>query len=1185
MRYLYRGVFVCLALLLTVGGVRLPAQQAQGSFSGTVTDPSGAVVPGVTVTATEKNTGFSRSVESSPEGVYTLPLLPPGNYVLTAEKAGFKRYTQGPIGLTVNQHAKIDIALEVGEQSATVDVQAAAPVLETESYSVGTTVGQANVSQLPFNGRQFLQATLFTPGVVPGSQGSELNDNRGGSINVNGMRETMNDFLLDGMNNYSIAVGTYAATPPLDSIQEFHMETGVYDARFGHQAGAQVNVVTKSGTNNLHGTAYEYLRNTALDARNFFEPTVPPLHRNQFGGSLGGPIVIPHVINGRDKAFFFFNYEGLRYLQSFYSRAHVPTSAEIAGDYTDLLAPSCSVKNVLINPVALLAGDTNINDLVMTHAPYIDAVGAQIQNLYPAPNIPNAPCGGENYTSQVTNKVYTNTYVARTDFRLGTKDNLFWRMTLTYDDEFAASGLPTGLPGYGTLRNDFFAATGIDWTHTFTPTVINEVKVDYNRWEYKWLNQDVGNRFGEQLGIKNIPTAPLDTGVPNFGIGGYDGFGANTSIPQGGAVNTYELADTISQIHGKHSLAYGVQIRSIKRGNFFENINARTNFDFSGQVTSCPAIQGTPLATACPLIQQALIQQFGNGDPRLVTFGNGLGDLQLGIPTSWINGFSGYISGTGSQYDFFGQDNWKVRRNLTLSLGLRYEYNSLVTAKDNRFGGFDFNKGLVLQAGTSAATLLQFNGFVSQVSGVPVGQFEPVGTKNLGGTSENRSLQRPDWNDIGPRIGFAWQPFNSAKTVVRGGGGVYYDQMVGELYFQKSFNPPFFQVSSGNLLESQAVLGQIIATCAPPTPQCPLSTGAIIQNVFEPTTTNPLFPTSNPVNINLQNSTIYMWSLDVQRELGYSWLLDVGYVGTRGLHLPFLWDPNQADNSNPALCTPGCPQLYPNYSAMKYTDSSGSSAYNALQVKVQRHFSRGLAVIGAYTYSKSLDTNSTYFSTSVGANTIDPNFPQNSYNRAAEKGRSDFDYRHRFSLSYVYNLPFGTTVAKTSKSGLNYVIKDWQLAGIIMLQSGSAYTPYVDGNPSHNLDGGNGNGTDRPNQVLGVPLYPANQTPNRWANPLAFAVPAQYTYGSAGRDILNGPGVQDWDFSLIRDFRLTESKTLEFRAEMFNIFNHANFSLPNGDASSASFGVIGNTIQPIAGQASGGPGNPRQIQFALRFIF
>jgi len=1181
-----RASLSALLMILVGWGVSSRAQQVQGSITGAVTDQSGALVPGVTVTAAEVDTGLTRTAVTAEDGSYTIPLLPPGHYRLMAEKEGFERLVQGPINLFVDAHPRVDFQIKVGSQSTVVTVESAAPVLDTQTATVGTTVEQAKISELPYNGRSFLQTLLFTPGVVPGVQGSELNGNRGGSIDVNGLREDMNAFLLDGMNNTSIAVGTFAVAPPLDSIQEFKMETGTYDAKFGTTAGAQVNLVTKSGTNQLHGSLYEYLRNNKLDARNFFEPDVPPFHRNQYGASLGGPIVLPHVYNGHDKTFFFLNYEGLRDDHGFFSRSHVPTLAERGGDFSDIAPGSpCSHSTLLLDPLVLfnpsapltIPGNNmnNIAPALPTGA--LDPVGGALAGLYPSPNIANAPCGGENYQQQVLRLYDSNAYVGRIDHRWGTKDSLFFRYSLTTEGSLTPSGLPTGVPGFGTRRVDWFHQTGLDWVHTFTPSLINEAKGGYNRWQYRWNNEDQGRLISQQLGLKGAPTAYRDTGVPNLSFAGYDGMGAATSYPQAGAVNTFQYADTLTYLHGNHTFDFGMDFRPIKRGNFFIDSEARDEYDFNGVLTGSAILGALP-----PSVQAALLAAC---PPSSCGFGNGVADALFGVPTVWIRGYSGYISGTGTEYDYFAQDRWRIRPNLTMTLGLRYEYNSLVTDKYDHFGSFDFNKGLVLAAGTSAASLLNFVG-TTGASGTPIGQFQQVGTESLGGTSENRALQRPNRDNFGPRLGIAWMPFGNEKTVIRAGGGVYYDQNVGEVYFQKSFNPPVFQLTEGNLLDNEQAVFTALGT-PPQAGGLPLATGLLLQNIFvAPNLTQALFPPLHPVAIDLKDGKILEWTFDVQRQLS-SWLLDVGYIGTRGLRLSYQWDPNQPDNAlytGGPTCIAGtpantpCPRPYPNFQTMDYFDPSGNSIYHSLQVKLERHFTNGMAFIGAYTWSKSLDTNSTQAAS--GGTTANSNFPENSYDRAAEKGRSDFDFEQRFSLAYVYDLPFGNKVWKLQNSKANYLIDGWELAGIAMMQSGAPYTPTVDGNPSNNVDG-----NDRPNVVPGVSYYPASKTINQWTNPAAFSYPAPYTFGNAGRNILTGPGLADWDFSLIRNFKIRESLNLQFRAEMFNIFNSANFTLPNADWSSTGFGVIGNTVQPIAGQASGGPGDPREIQFALRLTW
>ena len=1186
-----RPYLTLLFIMLLLSSPYAAGQQVQGSITGTVTDQSGAVVPGVRITAMEVDKGLSRSAVTGEAGSYIIPLLPPGHYRLTAEKAGFETVVQGPINLLVDAHPRVDFPIKVGSQTTTVTVESAAPLLDTQTATVGTTVEQAKISELPYNGRSFIQTLLFTPGVVPGVQGSELSD-RGGSINVNGMRESANSFLLDGMSDTSIAVGTFSVPPPLDSIQEFKMETGVYDAKFGTTGGAQINMVTKAGTNRLHGSLYEYLRNDDLDARNYFEPSVPPYHRNQYGASLGGPIVLPHIYDGHDKTFFFLNYEGLRDNHSFYSYSHVPTPAELGGDFSDIAPGSpCTVatgahSTLLLDPLLLFnpalpvtIPGNNLNSVT----PYLptgalDPIGQGLAAQYPTANYPSVsspnPCG-EDYQQQVLRLIDTNAYVGRFDHRWGSKDTLFYRYNLSTESPLLPSGLPTGVPGFGSRRVDWFDQTGLDWVHTFSPNVINEAKVGYNRWQYRWNREDVGRAVNQALGIKGAPTAYRDTGVPYLDVAGYDGMSTDCyNCPQAGAVNTFQYADTLTYLHGNHTFDFGADIKSIKRGNFFEDIYPSDRYSFNGVLTGSAILGALPssvqaaLLAACP--------------PSSCGFGSGMADALFGVPSVWIRGYSVDISGAGSEYDYFAQDRWRVRPNLTLTYGLRYEYNSPITDKYDRFGSFDFNKGLILAAGRNAATLLNFVG-TTGASGTPIGQFVPVGTESLGGTSENRALQRPTYDDFGPRLGIAWMPFGNEKTVIRTGGGVYFDQNVGEVYFEKSANPPFFQLTEGNLLDNEQAVFTALAT-PPSAGGLPLATGLLLQNLFvAPNLTQALFPTLSPVAIDIKDGKIYEWTFDVQRQLS-SWLLDVAYVGTRGLDLSYQWDPNQPNNAlytGGPTCIAGtpagtpCPRLYPNFQPVDYFDPSGKSIYHALQVKAERHYTNGMALIGAFTWSKTLDTDS-FQAAAGGAAT----FPENSFNRAAEKGRSNYDYERRFSLAYVYNLPFGDKIWKLQNSKANYLINGWELAGIAMMQSGAPYTPTVDGNPSNNIDN-----NDRPNVVPGVSLYPANKTVHQWTNPAAFSYPAPYTFGNAGRNILTGPGLADWDFSLIRNFKLRESLNLQFRAEMFNIFNQANFTLPNGDWSSTTFGQIGNTVQPIAGQASGGPGDPREIQFALRLTW
>ena len=863
---------------------------------------------------------------------------------------------------------------------------------------------------------------------------------------------------------------------------------------------------------------------------------MPSFVRNQFGATLGGPITVPGIYHGHDHSFFFLAFEELRESRALYENYLVPTLAERGGDFSDLLGADCAAPTVLVDPLALLGGVvqtfTNINQVL----PSADPVGQSLMNFYPKPNIAGTKCGDANFRAEGKREIELPTYTARVDHQWGTKDTMFFRVGQTLDHTFLPFGEGTLLPGYGQRNRNGFMVAGVDWTHTIRHSLLNEFKFSYNRWKLNYSNQDQGQPIAQQLGILGLSTIPSQTGMPNMNVGSYVSVGAAENVPQGGAVNTFELADTVTQIHGKHSLAYGASVASVRRGNFSEDNSIRGEFDFTGSVTG-----GLGKLTPADL-----------GLPSNTTLGNGLADGLLGLPTYWINGIAVYISAAMTTPNYFFQDNWKIRPNLTLNLGLRYEYNGLVTEQKNQFANFDFQNGDLMVAGNSAVTLMQ--------PGPTPGSFvvDPsMPTMSLGSTAVNRALQYPDRDDFAPRFGFSWAP--QSKTVVRGGGGVFYDRTFGDVDFQKSSNPPFAKVSLGTLPDA------IQAGTLPP-----VGTGAIIQNVFQPNMVVPYFTTPSPFNLHFRDAKILEWTLNVQRELPGALLFEVGYMGTRGMHLVREWDPNQPI-PDPVTSTTTRP--YPAYGNFTYTDSNGDSIYHSLQTKLERHFSGGMAFLVAYTYSKSIDTNSTVFGTNRNTN-----FPQNSQNLAAERARAEFDIRHRLSAAYVYRLPFGTGRLQFGSHTLNYLARDWQVSGIITAQSGPPFTPQVSGDVSQTQEG-----SDRPN-IIGNP-YPAHKGPNQWVLASAFSTPNPYTFGNAGRNSLTAPGLASWDFSVSRHFRLTEGTALEFDGQIFNLLNRANFDVPQTDQASPSFGKIFNTVQAVAGFASGGPGDPREVQLGLRLSF
>jgi hypothetical protein len=911
------------------------------------------------------------------------------------------------------------------------------------------------------------------------------------------------------------------------------------------------------------------------------------MHRNQFGGTLGGPAVIPGIYDGHDRTFFFFAYEGTREHRGFYDNFLVPTAAEREGNFAaDLMNPDCSTQTVLINPVALMESQqvqpfsSIVGDGVL---PQLDPVGQNLIDQYPTPNISNTSCGAANYRALVNRQVNYDTMTGRVDHQFNTKDSMFVRYSLNLDREFWPGGtVPEGtttLPGTGAISHNSYQMAGLDWTHIFSPKFVNEVKIGYNRWQLREVNQDLGSTVASTLGIEGINNVgSVPAGFPNLSFSGYAGMGADLDVPQRGAVNTFQFGDTLTHVVGPHTLSYGADIRMVRRGNFTVDNVMRGEFDFTGLLTS--GLGQLTVQEKEGIAEEMQLPCAATGNCQ---FGNSIADALLGLPQDWINGSQEYISGAFGEYDFFAQDAWRASPHVTVNFGLRYEYKSLVTEKSNGFSNFDFSNGELMIAGTKAAALWSFNPTLDTVTGQYLLNPQPSGnTLNLGSTARNRSLQYPDRNNFAPRIGLAWQPFKNSKTVLRAGYGIFYDQTFGDVYFQKASNPPFLKLEEGSFASA-------LANGLEPGSGAIIGTALTGKNVTG-------YPAMSPFQLNFRNAFIQEWTADVQRELGHSWLIDLGYVGTRGLRLVQETDPNQPYNlatvnvapaalqgEIPGACQAGaCLPPIQYLGNFAYTQSSGSSTYHAFQAKVERRFSQGLSLLASYTYSKSIDNASGPFSDARNAN-----FPQNSYDVAAEKAVSDFDFPHRLSIAYLWAMPFGASRGKLSNPRLNYLIEGWQAGGVFTTQSGPPFTPVVSGNVSGADEINNATvqaDTDRPN-VTGSAFYPTKQTPQQWVLSSAFSTPSQYTFGNAGRNILRGPGLGSWDFSILRDFRLHELAKLQFRAEIFNIFNRTNFDIPQRTLNAASFGQIFNTLQPVAGLASGGPGEPRELQLGLSLVW
>ncbi|MEK6334722.1 MAG: carboxypeptidase regulatory-like domain-containing protein [Acidobacteriota bacterium] len=1055
-----------ISTLIFLGASTALAQTYRGSVRGTVYDPNQAAIPGAQVTITNVATGEMRTALSTSEGEYTIAGLAPGIYRLSVVVQLFKKHDER-IEVLVNQEQRINVTLTLsGPDVIEIDSTAEAS-LKKDSASLGVVIENRQVEGLPLDGRNFFELALLVPGAVPAAQGSAGSVRGDFSFSVNGAREDSNNFLLDGVYNVDPKLNTFGVRPPVDAIREFETLTSTYDASFGRSAGAQVNVVLKSGSNDLHGSIYEFHRNGALDAKNFFAPAnepAPKYLRNQFGFSLGGPI-------RKDQTFFFTDYEGTRAREGITRVTNVPTLAERSGNFNG------SFFGVPIDPFTGLPfpggriPDFRIND-----------IGRRIAALYPAPNraTPFA-----NFVSSPVQRDRDDHFDVRVDHLRNSKSSLAFRYSFgdrTLFEPFAGSGFSV-VPGYGNDVTRRSQNAMISETHVFSPTLVNDLRFAFNRVASAVSQEGSPTSINRAVGLPELSSNPRDFGLSFITVSGFSPLGHEGNNPQNSVTNTFQILDTATYSRGKHLLKFGADIRFVQQ-NAFRDVQSRGLIQFS---------------------------PFGQ-----ITF-NALGDLLLGFPL--VTGGARVDNAQhlrSNSYNFFVNDSFRVSRNLTLIGGLRYEYNSPPVDAFDRANIYDPTTRRLVPVGTA---------------GVP------------------RSGFHPDRNNFAPRVGLAWTIGDRGNTVVRAGYGVYYDQSAlapGEALY---FNAPYFDF---NLFFSL--------------PGLPLT----LNNPFPAFFPFPLPDSALAIQRDLKTAYMQHWSANVQQQLGKSRVLEIAYVGSKGSNLLSARDINQPP---PSVLPPGLPFVprpNPFFDDITELESRASSRYDSLQVRFQQRLDFGLTALGSYTWSKSTDDASNFFS-SAG----DPNFPQDSNNPAAERGRSNFDVRHRLSVSYSYDLPFGKGKAYLADSGwISSFLSGWQTLGIVTMQTGRPFTvalvPEFDNSGTGRSALGFG-ANDRPNLTGDANL--AARSPERWFNTAAFVFPAPGTFGNAGRNILEGPGYHNVNVSLVKNTPLTESLKLQLRAEAFNLFNHPNLNLPDNFLGSPTFGRITSAR------------DPRHIQFGVKLLF
>ncbi len=1110
-------------------------QVTTGTILGTVRDASGAAVADVDVLITETAKGTSNQYKTDASGEYSAQFLIPGTYSVSVSKQGFKRSVSDNVVLDVDQRARVDVTLQIGQVSQTLEVTAAAPLIRSESAELGEVVAQRQVQALPLNGRNFAQLVDLVPGVTPGQPGENLsgsssfNPRAASDFNALGSQANTNGWLVDGIDDNEWTFNTVMIQPSVESIAEFKVLTGTYSAEFGRGAGV-VSVSTRSGSNGFHGEAFDYLRNSYMDARNYFNPTTqkqPEYRRNQFGGALGGRII-------KDKLFFFADYYGQRSLKGIVNLNSVPTLAERTGDFSNYRNSAGQLITVY-NP---LTTTTNANNQIV-RTPFanniipsslLNPVGLNLASIYPLPQT-----GGSfnNYTSSANQIIDDNGGNTRIDYRVSEKDSMFFRYSF---EQFVQSAPNPLVGGQGTcclptppsaasrfdlgpqvagVQNTTLSAQGaaLNETHLFSPTLLNEFRTGYSRTNPFTSQSDFGHQSATSLGIQGINVSQFASGLPNIQIG--NSCGAEFTCLQGGAAflpanprqTNIQFEDTLSWTKGRHQMKFGFRyIREL--ASPFTNTTTRGQFTFNDNFTNNPL------------------------DPQGKTTGqngSGLAALLLGFPNSGSRNYlqTPYYISNGEWAGFF-QDDWKATSRLTFNLGVRYDVFTPDTEIRNRLANFNFNTLSFIYAGQNG-----------------VGPSAGIQTR---------------YGDIAPRFGFAYDVNGKGNTVVRGGYAISYFPDPFSASNELGQQPPF-TVSQTFSDAVNPLAGAYSTPCtvsSSNTSNClPLISNPFPQGVttVQPTTTAQLNAAAPAViGHELKNLTPYTesWNLDIERQVTSGALFELAYAGSRGIHLTYCYNPNEVQPGVPGVTSASSQnnrrliQPLNNISTWAQCDERNMSNYHSLQAKLTKRYSRGLTTLLSYTWSRSMDYGG---SAASGGGSVGN--PQTITNLKAGYGPSGFNQQHRFVGSANYELPFGPGKPFVNRGVAAQVVGGWELDGIVTFASGFPFTVFLN-------SGVNFGAPSWPNRIASGNL--PNPQPSLWFDTKAFVAPPPNTYGNSARGVLNGPGTSNWDLSVQRKFRLRESLSLNFRLDAFNAFNTPNFANPNANIGSGTAGQITGTI-------------------------
>lgn len=1141
---------ITVVCLLTFLAASIVYGQATGSISGTVTDATGSAVPGAKVTVTAPATGLSRTFTTNESGEYIIPLLGVANYTVQVELQGFQTAQAKDIGLQVDEHRELDFKLTPASVQSSVEVNATAVAIQTSDATLGQVITSQQVNDLPLNGRDFVQLATMTPGTTQetnpnsffnGGPSSEASARGSYSLSVGGSRANSTDWLLDGNDNNELTSGAISILSSIDSIQEFKVLTYNYSAEWGTRGGPTVLVTTKSGSDQFHGSVFEFFRNTDLDARSFFATSTEKFNLNQFGFSLGGPIK-------KDKTFFFVDFEQKDQRHGIPFTGVVPSIAMRSGNFTDnafgqpngiqLTNPWATGANG--NPVPFMcsggsalpaaangsqAAGTPCNIIPQS---LINPIGQELINLYPLPNANNAALG-YNYTSEPVRKLNEGKFDIRLDENISAKDTLFARFS--YDQ--ATSYVPGGAPGFAE-QGPFASNQGIinharnvaiSETHLFSPNTVNQLSGGFNRIFDYITSQGTGSNAATALGIPGADLGGNSSGLTSVEMEGiYWSLGDRGYTPFVGGTNVWMLSDSLDMVRGSHDIRIGGNIR---------------------------ANQLNTVAVGFPN-GFWVVSGLWTGDPAA--------DLLTGLTSLAIHDQEFGGGNTGRRWKLYRpyiEDNWRVSKSLTLNLGLAWALMTPESEVGNRMSDFNPATGQFLIAGQNA------------------------------GPSAGIKM---DLTALEPRLGAAWKPFGSNNTVVRGGYAIFHDSSWNQGAQGLWQNPPYYAESD------QFAFG---GNCTFATAACAsngLTPSAISMSSGFPTFTSPPNPadftgTILAQNTNFKQGRIQQFNVNLEQALPGQIVLTAGYAGSRSSHI--LEYGNNINVESPLACgtvsgyTLGCGPngaafgiAYPAfpYSTIQNIFDSGRANYNSLQIKAETKSARyGIYGLIGYTYSRAYDTG---FSDGLGSIIGSTYFPLPNWQKL-DWGLSQINLNHNFTASIIYQLPFGKgrKWGSTWNGATNAIAGGWEVTVIEKATSGFPVF-VIDSNATSGsgLENANDEELIRPNQTCNPVL--SHPTLSEWFNVSCFSQPPVGQLGNASRTPLSGPGFVNTDFSIIKHFALPrEGMRLDFRTEFFNLFNHPQFGSPGGNGSGAdfnstTFAVINYTVN-----------NPRLVQFALKLAF